>query len=191
MQCVSQTAKTSRRTSDRISNPSSIPPHTPNLNAQMSSGIFAGTPDSTLSDYNMPPGSVSYTGSAHDPYESTLAHDISLDTFLPQGNSQTFTPLNSFPAFFEQVMLPGLDSEDVFQETQQPRAFDFMHDTDFALSDNDLFGTEFIPDLDKILETMGPFPELEDQQQSQDDQDSARRRAAAFQRSLWLVYLAH
>ncbi|KAJ5681350.1 uncharacterized protein N7477_001290 [Penicillium maclennaniae] len=84
-------------------------------------------------------------------------------------------------------MLPGLESEDVFQETQQPRVFDFMHDTDFAMSDNDLFGTEFIPDLDRILDTMGPFPELEDQQQSpQDDQDSARRRAAAFQRSLWL-----
>ena len=158
----------------------------------MSSGLFAGTPDSALSDYNMLPGSVSYPGSAHDPYESNLAHDISLGTFLPQGNSQTYTPLNSFPAFFEQVMLPGLDSEDVFQETQQPRVFDFMHDNDFALSDNDLFGTEFIPDLDRILDTMAPFPELEDQQQSpQDDQDSARRRAAAFQRSLWSVYLAY
>ncbi|KAJ5300346.1 uncharacterized protein N7443_005348 [Penicillium atrosanguineum] len=185
IRCVSQAAKTSRRTSDRRT--SSISSHPPNLNGQISSGLFAGTPDSALSDYNMPPGSVSYSGSAHDPYESNLTHELSLDTFLPRGNLQTYAALNSFPAFFEQVMLPGLESKDVFQETQQPRVFDFMHDTDFALTDNDLFGTEFIPDLDKILDTMGPVPELEDQQQSpQDDQDSARRRAAAFQRSLWL-----
>ncbi|KAJ6104019.1 hypothetical protein N7523_010339 [Penicillium sp. IBT 18751x] len=187
MQCVSQTTRTSRQTSNRISHPSSISPHTPNPNSQMSNGLFAGTPNSALSNYNMPPGPVSYSGSAQDSYDSNLAHDISLDTFLPQGHSQAYTPLNSFPAFFEQVMLPGLESEDVFQETQQPRVFDFMHDTEFAMSDNDLFGTEFIPDLDRILDTMGPFPELEDQQQSpHDDQDSARRRAAAFQRSLWL-----
>lgn len=86
-------------------------------------------------------------------------------------------------------MLPSIGAEDSFQETQQPRVFDFMQNTDFTLAENDIFGTDFIPDLDRILDITAPFVgDEESQQLVLDDQDSARLRAAAFQRSLWWVY---
>ena len=82
-------------------------------------------------------------------------------------------------------MLPTLGTDNGLQGTQQPRAFDFMQDIDFTLSENDVFGTNFIPDLDKILDMAGPFSDLDKQQSSLDDIESASQRAAAFQKSLW------
>lgn len=150
---------------------------------------FTATPDSGHSDFSVPPASVSYSGSG-DIYDTSMTSqtDLPLDTFIPQNGVHSYSNLNNFPAFFEQVMLPSIGAEDSFQETQQPRAFDFMQDTDFTQAEYDIFGTDFIPDLDRILDTTVPFVGFEDSQQPLlDDQDSARLRAAAFQRSLWYV----
>jgi hypothetical protein len=121
-------------------------------------------------------------------YDSNIAPpgEMALEAFIPQRNVQAYSPLNGFPAFFEQVMLPGLEADDAAHGPQQPRVFDFMQDTDFTFSDTDIFGTDFIPDLDKILDIPIAVSEFEDPQQSPpDDQESASRRAAAFGRSLW------
>ena len=83
-------------------------------------------------------------------------------------------------------MLPGLEADNAAQGQQQPRVFDFMQDTDFTFSDTDIFGTDFIPDLDKVLDVPMAFSGFEDPQQPPlDDQNSASQRAAAFGRSLW------
>lgn len=121
-------------------------------------------------------------------YDSTIAPtgEMPLETFIPNRNVQVYSPLDGFPAFFEQVMLPGLEAEDATHHTQQPRVFDFMQDTDFTYSDTDIFGTDFIPDLDKVLDVPIAFSGFDDTQQSPlDDQESASRRAAAFGRSVW------
>jgi hypothetical protein len=155
---------------------------------------LTATPSSEHSDFSVPPP-ASYTRSMHDMYDSSLTGqpEMALDTaFLPRHQEPmvSYAALNQFPAFFEQVMLPSLDTENGLQGTQQPRAFDFMQDIDFTLSDNDVFGTKFIPDLDKILDMAAPFSEFDNQQSSPDDEESASRRAAAFQKSLWCVPLA-
>ncbi|CAI7608165.1 unnamed protein product [Penicillium manginii] len=149
---------------------------------------FTATPDSGPSDFSVPPASASYSGSA-DIYDTSMTSqtDLSIDTFIPQNEMHSYSNLNNFPAFFEQVMLPNIGAEDSFQDTQQPRAFDFMQDTDFTLAEYDIFGTDFIPDLDRILDTTAPLVGFEDSREPLlDDQESARLRAAAFQRSLWL-----
>lgn len=112
---------------------------------------------------------------------------MTLDAFLPELEEpmHSYATLNQFPAFFEQVMLPSLGTDNGFEGTQQPRAFDFMQDIDFTLPENDVFGTNFIPDLDRILDMTAPFSEFDNQQTSLDDEESASRRAAAFQKSLW------
>lgn len=121
-------------------------------------------------------------------YNSSIAPagEMVLDAFIPHRNVQAYSPLNGFPAFFEQVMLPGLDADDAAHHTQQPRVFDFMQDTDFTFSDTDIFGTDFIPDLDKFLDVPMAFSGFEDSRHTPlDDQESASRRAAAFGRSVW------
>lgn len=148
---------------------------------------FTTTPDSGPSDFSVPPASVSYSSSG-DIYDANMSSraDLAHDTLITQSEMYSYSNLNNFPAFFEQVMLPSIGAEDSFQETQQPRAFDFMHDADFTLAEYDIFGTDFIPDLDRILDTTAPFVGFEDSRKPLlDDQDSARLRAAAFQRSLW------
>lgn len=85
-------------------------------------------------------------------------------------------------------MLPSFQAHDSFEGAQQPRVFDWMQDSDINLSENDIFGTEFIPDLDRIFDFTVPLPDYnEDHPSPLDDQESASRRAAAFQRSLWYV----
>ncbi|KAJ5233234.1 uncharacterized protein N7469_005000 [Penicillium citrinum] len=146
------------------------------------------TPSSAHSTFGGASGSASFSANG-DIYETSLTSqaDLSLDSFIPSREMDTLSNLNSFPAFFEQVMLPSLIQTNSTQETQQPRVFDFMQDTDFTLAEHDIFGTDFIPDLDRIFDPTMPFPGFESSQQPLlDDQDSARRRAAAFQRSLWL-----
>lgn len=191
IQCVARPTKSARRRhSEALSCPISLS-YSPQTNGQgqidpSALPTFTATPGSGPSEFSVPPASVSYSGSG-DIYETSMTSqaDLTLDPFIPQRDMHAFSNLNSFPAFFEQVMLPSLE-EDSFQGTQQPRVFDFMQDTDFTLADHDIFGTDFIPDLDRILDTTIPLAGFEDSQQSLlDDQESASRRAAAFQRSLW------
>ncbi|KAJ6059305.1 uncharacterized protein N7446_008888 [Penicillium canescens] len=141
------------------------------------------TPDSNLSDLSVPPA-TEYSGS-HEIYDSNFAQELTLDPFLPD-TVPVYPNLNNFPAFFEQVMLPNVEME-IPQETQQPRGvFDFMLDTDFIFPENDLFDTNFMPDLDRILDTGPSICGSEDLQNPQlGDHESASRRAAAFRKSFW------
>ncbi|KAJ5819425.1 hypothetical protein N7474_005016 [Penicillium riverlandense] len=144
------------------------------------------TPESGPSEFSVPRASAHYSGSSHD---SKLGHyELGMNPFLSREGLQVHPALNSFPAFFEQVMQPSVEFDGVPQGTQQPRSvFDFMQDTDFTFSDSDLFGTDFIPDLDRIIDTRTPFSTLQHTQDPGLDADeSARRRVEAFQRSLWL-----
>lgn len=145
-------------------------------------------PDSGHSDFNVLPA-VSYIGNNNNISDSGLGShaEMTFDDFPPPNDDdmQSCSSFNHFPAFFEQVMLPGLEAENGPQGTQQPRLFDFMQDNDFTFAGNDIFGTDFIPDLDKILDSAGPLPNLDNSHPSPDDQESASRRAAAFQRSIW------
>lgn len=114
------------------------------------------------------------------------------DEVLPtvSGDFSHHPALNEFPAFFEQVMLPDLETNNIFHDTQQPRVFDFWQDQDVNLLENDIFDTEFIPDFDKIfdLPALPPLSEFDNLGQTPpDDQQSIRHRTAAFQRSLWFV----
>ena len=157
---------------------------------QLSSISAIGTtPNSALSELSVPPASASYSGSCHEIYNSNFDPELALDAFLPQATLPAYPNLNSFPAFFEQVMLPSVEMGATSHETQQPRGvFDFMLDTDFSFSENDLFGTDFIPDLDRILDNTPTLPGFENVQDPQlDDHESASRRAEAFQRSFWCV----
>ncbi|OQE24054.1 hypothetical protein PENFLA_c010G08065 [Penicillium flavigenum] len=142
------------------------------------------TPDSRPSDFSVPP-TTEYSG-GHEIYDANFAHDLTLDSFIPS-TVPVYPDLNNFPAFFEQVMLPNVEME-LRQETQQPRGvFDFMLDTDFIFPENDLFDTNFMPDLDLILETGPSICGSEDLQNPHlGDHESASRRAAAFRKSFWL-----
>jgi hypothetical protein len=132
------------------------------------------------------PPATEYSG-GHGIYDSNFAQELTLDPFLPD-TVPVYPNLNNFPAFFEQVMLPNVEME-IPQETQQPRGvFDFMLDTDFIFPENDLFDTNFMPDLDRILDTGPSICGSEDLQNSQlGDHESASRRAAAFRKSFWYV----
>lgn len=143
------------------------------------------TPNSSLSDFSVP-SATEYSG-AHEIYDSDFAQNLTLDPFLPDA-VPVYSNLNNFPAFFEQVMLPNVEME-VPQETQQPRGvFDFMLDTDFVFPENDLFDTNFMPDLDRILDIGPSTCGSEDLQNPQlGDHESASRRAAAFRKSFWFV----
>ncbi|KAJ5882443.1 uncharacterized protein N7529_001115 [Penicillium soppii] len=156
------------------------------MQTQCENPVLAATPDSDCSGFGVSPSTVSYTGSIYE-NDSALTSQpkMTLGTFLPedQREDRTYSTPGQFPAFFEHVMLPSLGTDTL--PIQQPPAFEFMQDIDFALSENDVFGTSFIPDLDKIIDMSAPFCDI-DQQSTPDDQESASRRAAAFQRSLWL-----
>ncbi|KAJ5917213.1 hypothetical protein N7466_010767 [Penicillium verhagenii] len=147
------------------------------------------TPESALSTFSTAPVSDLYSNDNNQVYDSNLSHhELALDPFLPQENFSAYPSLNTFPAFFEQVMLPNVESQTFPSGTQQPRGvFDFMLDTDFPFPENDLFDTDFIPDLDRILDPGALDVGLGDLQDTQlENHQSASRRAAAFQRSFWL-----
>ncbi|KAJ5890387.1 uncharacterized protein N7473_006615 [Penicillium subrubescens] len=189
IQCVPR-SKGVRRSSERLSYPMSLPPYSPQVGSQPPDlSTLTATPESGPSEYSVPPASESFSQNPHELYDSSIAPagEMALEAFIPHRNVQSYSPLNGFPAFFEQVMLPGLDADDATHNTQQPRVFDFMQDTDFTFSDTDIFGTDFIPDLDKALDVPMAFSGFDDPQHpSLDDQESASRRAAAFGRSVWL-----
>lgn len=151
--------------------------------------MMGTTPDSALSELSGHPASVSYSGSCHEAYSSTFGDELALGSLLPQDTVPAYSTLSSYPVFFEQVMLPSVNMETAPHEAHQPRGvFDFMLDTDFGFAENDLFGTDFIPDLDRILDNTAPIPGFEDLQNPQpDNHESASRRAAAFERSFWYV----
>ncbi|KAJ5096575.1 hypothetical protein N7456_007296 [Penicillium angulare] len=151
---------------------------------------LVATPNSSRSELSVH-ATVSHTWSNDDLQDSGLGPQthVSLDDFLPPGSNEMdpFSAINQFPAFFEQVMLPGLEACNTLPETQQPRVFDFMQDNDITLFDSDIFGTDFMPELDKIFDATGSLVGFGENHLSPlDDQESASRRAAAFQRSLWL-----
>ncbi|CAG8342035.1 unnamed protein product [Penicillium salamii] len=161
--------------------------HGPDLLSSVS--IIGTTPESGPSELSGPPTQGPYSGGFHEPYSSTLGNDLALDALLPQNVIPADPNLSNFPVFFEQVMLPGVEVGMITgsNDTHQPRGvFDFMLDTDFSFAGNDLFGTDFIPDLDRILDNSVPLPGFEDLQSKElDYQESASRRAAAFERSFW------
>jgi hypothetical protein len=148
------------------------------------------TPGSSFSGISAPLASAPYSGSCPDTYESNLGDELALDTLFSQDTAATYPDSSSFPAFFEQVMFPSVEMVNSSHEPQQPRGvFDFMLDTDFGLSEDDLFDTDFIADLDRILDNTALVPGLEDRQNKQlDNHESASRRVAAFQRSFWYVF---
>ncbi|CEJ54998.1 hypothetical protein PMG11_01282 [Penicillium brasilianum] len=190
IQCVPR-SKGGRRSSERrLSYPVSLPPYSPHVGGPPPDlSTLTATPESGPSEFSVPPPSDSLPGNAHEIYDSNVASadEMALATFIPHRNVQVYSPLNGFPAFFEQVMLPGLGAGDAVHGTQQPRVFDFNQDIDFTFTDTDIFGTDFLPDLDKVLDVPMTFTGFEDPQQSPpDEQESASRRAAAFGRSLWL-----
>ncbi|KAJ5531909.1 hypothetical protein N7494_008461 [Penicillium frequentans] len=191
--CIARPSRLPRRNQRGSISHHSLPVYCPReFTHQMTSSFevsaLTATPQSDHSGFSAPP--PAYTGSMHDIYDPSLTTrpEMTLDNFLPgdQEPVHSYATLNQFPAFFEQVMLPTLGTDNGLQGTQQPRAFDFMQDIDLTLSENDVFGTNFIPDLDKILDMAGPFSDLDKQQSSLDDIESASQRAAAFQKSLWL-----
>lgn len=170
---------------------------TPHVNGDSynADGIVLGqTPNSTYSDFSGPSDNIFYNGNGNDHgvHNASLnpQPQMTIDKILSQEDEDqsSYASINQFPAFFEQVMLPSFQAHDSFEGAQQPRVFDWMQDSDINLSENDIFGTEFIPDLDRIFDFTVPLPSYdEDHPSPLDDQESASRRAAAFQRSLWYV----
>ncbi|RHZ64278.1 uncharacterized protein CDV56_105872 [Aspergillus thermomutatus] len=135
------------------------------------------------------PNSALDQGSLSAVSVSTAAIDHAF--YLPTKSRQEITnyqDTRGFPAFFEQIMLPSTDVMTTSQAIQQPRdVFDFMHDTDFSISGSDLFGNDFIPDLDRILDSGIPIPLDEELGDSVDENPvTTKQRVAVFQRSLWL-----
>ncbi|KAJ5621841.1 hypothetical protein N7528_005073 [Penicillium herquei] len=196
IECVPKTSALSRRKSEQYSTPHipSFSPHADQnfINRPRELMPLVDTPSSAQSDLSPLPTTMSYTGSSHDtqPQQGAITSQthITFDEFISQGNDTAvqFSSLDPFPAFFEQVMLPSVEASHD-HETQQPRVFDFMRDNDTISLETDIFGGEFIPDLDKLFDATVPFMDFNDNHPSPlDDQESASRRAAAFQRSLWL-----
>lgn len=152
----------------------------------------AETPGSRYSDISAP--LYSNAGDVQELSNQELVQlgELNIDRNLPDvsGHSITGPVLNSFPVFFEQVMLPGTETDDNFHEMQQPRVLEFWQDQYFNNPDEDVFGADFIPDLNQFfdLPTLPSLPVAEDIGHTPpDSQESTRYRAAAFQRSLWCV----
>ncbi|EPS31052.1 hypothetical protein PDE_06006 [Penicillium oxalicum 114-2] len=184
-------SKGGRRSSTRLSFSVSVPSHSPRPgNQALDQSTYSGTPDSGPSEYSGPPLPGSYPGNIPGLFHASLTPvhgDGTLDNVIPPKSVPVYSPLNGFPAFFEQVMLPGFETNDPMQGTQHPRVFDFMQDTEFNMADSDVFGIDFIPELDKILDvTLAPSGFETPQQPPPDDEKSASQRAAAFGRSVWL-----
>ncbi|KAL4811887.1 hypothetical protein BDW67DRAFT_141805 [Aspergillus spinulosporus] len=111
---------------------------------------------------------------------------ISFTTGIPDQSNLVDT-LSEFPAFFEHVMMPSELCSTGAPDVQQPRGvLDFMCDPGFANSDANLFGSDILMDLDKILEyNPSPAPTSSDQELNTEE-ESTKQRVAAFRRSLWL-----
>ncbi|KOC09725.1 hypothetical protein AFLA70_116g002921 [Aspergillus flavus AF70] len=147
--------KSRRLSRERLSYSVSLPPYSPQV-GESPPGLSTLTPapESGLLE--------SFPGNVHERYDADVAQtsELILETVIPDTDAQAYLPMNGFPAFFEQVMLPVVDADDAVHDTQQPRVFDFMQDTDFTFLDTDIFGTNFIPDLDKALDVPMAFTEL-------------------------------
>jgi hypothetical protein len=120
---------------------------------------------------------------------ASLASPVtSFPTGMP-GQSNLVDNLSEFPAFFEHVMRPSeLCSTDA-PGVQQPRGvLDFMCDPGFASSDANLFGSDIIMDLDKILEYNPSPASTSSDQELNTEEESTKQRVAAFRRSLWYAH---
>ncbi|KAL4748571.1 hypothetical protein BDW72DRAFT_205537 [Aspergillus terricola var. indicus] len=111
---------------------------------------------------------------------------IPFPTGIP-GQTDLVDNLSEFPAFFEHVMMPSEPSPSGAPGVQQPRGvLDFMCDPGFASSDANLFGSDILMDLDKILEyNPSPAPTTSGQELNTEEENT-KQRVAAFRRSLWL-----
>ncbi|KAJ5481159.1 hypothetical protein N7539_007053 [Penicillium diatomitis] len=161
VQCVPR-SKSGRRSSARLSFSISAPSYSPRSGLQaLEQSSYSETPDSGPSEHGGPSLSGSYPAHVQEMFHAAMTpingegtmESLPISTGVP-----VYSPLNGFPAFFEQVMLPGPEVNENVPTTQQPRVFDFTQDTEFSLSDNDIFGIDFIPELDKILDV--PLPPL-------------------------------
>ncbi|PYH91316.1 hypothetical protein BO71DRAFT_304736, partial [Aspergillus ellipticus CBS 707.79] len=188
VECVARTAGAPRKIRNTAQNSSQD--YAVDLMSPSDVSASTSTPAFGLAEFRTPV-STSYKSSDHEMYDSSLdTRDPALmfNGLLPPGqqpHDRPYSPLNIYPAFFEQIMLSGLDPEPA---PRHPRVFDFMQDIDFDFppTENDIFGIDYLPDLDQILDTTGALRAFEfPQQPSLDDQESASHRAAAFQRSLW------
>ncbi|KAJ5288226.1 hypothetical protein N7478_003912 [Penicillium angulare] len=189
--CVPKASKVRRDKIQQHFSSSKMPPssQTDGQEAQYSCGTLplVATPSSSRSEMSVHP-TVSHTWSNADLQDHSGPESqthMSLNDFLPPGTDEigpSFA-IDRFPAFFEQVMLPGFEACNTLQETQQPRVFDLMQDNDITPFDNGVFGTDFMPELDNVFDATGSLVGFGENHPSPlDDQESASRRAAAFQR---------
>ncbi|KAL4742458.1 hypothetical protein BDV11DRAFT_202754 [Aspergillus similis] len=111
---------------------------------------------------------------------------IPFPTGIP-GQSNLVDNLSEFPAFFEHVMMPSELCSTGAPDVQQPRGvLDFMCDPGFASPDANLFGSDILMDLDKILEYNPSPAATSSDQELNTEEESTKHRVAAFRRSLWL-----
>lgn len=87
-------------------------------------------------------------------------------------------------------MLLDLEGAQTGHEIHQPcpNTFDILPDLDFEISDNGLFGENFIPDLEQVVlhDFLRPMQMQEDVNHPEHGYlDSTKSRVDAFQRSFW------
>lgn len=112
-----------------------------------------------------------------------------LDFYNTAGHNQY-----NIPAFFEQIMVPAPDFMGVDYMQTPPDLMSWMPEVDW-LGQIDIFGTDFTPAMDQVLETHIPQDittsseaqpsNSKDQAHDKIDSDSAKRRHAVFRQSAW------
>ncbi|PWY65410.1 hypothetical protein BO83DRAFT_321137 [Aspergillus eucalypticola CBS 122712] len=98
------------------------------------------------------------------------------------------TSPNGCPAFFENAMLLDLEGAGTGHDSHQtcPDMFDLLPDFDSGIVGNSLFGENFIPDLEQIVQNDFLLPVQENEHHLEREYlNSTKRRVYAFQRSFW------
>lgn len=112
-----------------------------------------------------------------------------LDLYNTTGYNQ-----HAIPAFFEQIMVPAPDFMGADYLQSPPDLMAWMPEADW-LGQVDIFGTDFTPAVDQMLEShvSQPFPaqssENTDHSHEKIDINSAKRRHAVFKQSAWYCAL--
>lgn len=114
-----------------------------------------------------------------------------LDLYNTTGYSQ-----HTIPAFFEQIMVPEPDFMGIDFLQPPPDLAAWMPEVDW-LSSGDIFGNDFTPAIDQMLEAQvsQEVPQsseiqslnVTDTSHDKIDNNSARRRHAAFKQSAWYM----
>lgn len=112
-----------------------------------------------------------------------------LDLYNTTGHNQY-----NIPAFFEQIMVPAPDFMGVDYMQTPPDLMSWMPEVDW-LGQVDIFGTDFAPAMDQVLETHVPQNiatssavqpnNSTDQAQEKFDSSSGKRSHAVFRQSAW------